>query len=136
MFKPKDIVSGDVLQGARVYIKAAAGGDLAGDDVVTITRSGTVATVANIAHGMIDGEVVTILGAVQNEYNGTKTITYIDANSYSYTVSGSPTTPSTGFIFAAAQRVNELTDGVGEVNRTQRYTNAQPVTGSVRKATP
>jgi len=132
----KDITSGDVLQGARVYIKAAAGGDLAGDDVVTITRVTTTATVANTAHGMVDGEIVTILGAIENEYNGTHTITYIDANSYSYTVAGSPTTPATGTILASAQLVNELTDALGEVNKTQRYTNDQPVVGSVRKSSP
>jgi len=131
----KDIKSGSLIQGARVFIKADPGGDLPSGDSVTITRVSTTATVSHTAHGMIDGEKIIISGANEDEYVGVKTITYIDANSYSYTVSGSPTTPATGSISAAAQLVNATTDGAGEVNDTHRYTSDQPVSGVVRKAT-
>lgn len=131
----KDIDSGSVIEGARVLIAADTGGDLPFEDTVTITRVTTTATVAHTAHGMVDGESINIKGAVQPEYNGTHVITYISANSYSYTVSGTPTTPATGTILATAEIVNELTNAAGEVNETHRYTSDQPVLGRVRKAT-
>jgi hypothetical protein len=39
-------------------------------------------------HGYADGAIILIRGATQSEYNGVKTITFINANSYSYSVSG------------------------------------------------
>lgn len=132
----KDITSSSLIQDARVYIKAGSGGDLPADDVVTITRVTTTATVAHTGHGMVTGEKIVILGALQNEYNGIKTITVTGANAYTYTVSGSPTTPATGTILATAMLVNELTDVFGEVNETHRFTNDQPVGGNVRKSSP
>jgi len=68
---------------------------------VAITRVGTTATVVQAEHGYNDTEVIFISGADQPEYNGKQTITYIDANTYSYTVAGSPATPATGTIIAA-----------------------------------
>lgn len=132
----KDIQSGSLIQGARVLIQADVGGDLPAGDSVTITRVTTTATVSHTGHGLVDGETVFIFGANQQEYNGNHVINYIDVNSYSYTVSGSPTTPATGTITATATIVNELTDVIGEVNETFRYTSDQPVVGVVRKATP
>src|SRR5260221_6745515 len=72
---------------------------------VTITRSGAVATVADTAHGYPSSAAsptsarrVLFAGAVQPEYNGEKTITYVDANTYTFPVSGTPATPATGTI--------------------------------------
>ena len=131
----KDAASLDLLEGARVLLEADTGGDLPSAESVTITRVTTTATVVHTGHGMTDGTVVDIVGAVQPEYNGQQTITFIDANSYSYTVSGSPTSPATGTITATAQIVNDVTDGVGEVNLDFNYTSDQPITGRVRKST-
>lgn len=63
---------------------------------VTITRSSSTATVTHNSHGFETGTVVKISGAAEPEYNGEFTITKINANSYSYTVSGSPSSPATG----------------------------------------
>jgi hypothetical protein len=71
---------------------------------VTITRSGTVATVSHTGHKFIDQQIVSISGAGQADYNGNFTITYIDANSYSYTVANSPATPATGTILAGGEK--------------------------------
>lgn len=68
---------------------------------VTISRIGTVATVLAVAaHNLATGLDVTISGAVQTEYNGTFSVNVIDETTFSYTVSGSPTTPATGTILA------------------------------------
>lgn len=72
---------------------------------VTITRSGSTATVSHTAHGYsssasspTSARRVKISGAAQSEYNGEFTITYVDANTYTYTVSGTPASPATGTI--------------------------------------
>jgi hypothetical protein len=74
---------------------------LAGDKTISsLTRSTTTATATSTAHGYTTGNKVNIRGAAQSEYNGDFTITVVDANTFTYTVSGSPATPATGTILA------------------------------------
>jgi len=70
--------------------------------VLTITRVGGVATVTTASdHLLASGISVTISGANETEYNGTFVITVIDSDEFTYSVTGSPTTPATGTILAA-----------------------------------
>lgn len=65
--------------------------------ISSITRSGSTATVTTSSdHNLATGISVTIAGASQSEYNITATITVISNTQFTYTVSGSPTTPATG----------------------------------------
>lgn len=125
------------LQNARVWLEADTGGDLpAGETVTSISRSGSTATVSHTAHGIPDGTDVVIRGAVEDEYNGQFTITSTGANSYTYTVSGTPSTPATGTITSTSVIINELTTAGGVADNTAHsYTSDQPVIGWVRKAT-
>ena len=69
--------------------------------VTGITRSGTTATAVTYGkHGLDDGQIVAVAGADQTEYNGSATITLLPGivDRFTYTVSGSPTTPATGTI--------------------------------------
>ncbi len=131
----KDAVALTDVQSARVLLEADTGGDLPAKASVTITRSGSTATVAHTAHGVADGSQIDIRKANQPEYNGVKTITVTGANSYTYTVTGTPTTPATGSITATAVLVNDTTDVDGEATATFDYSADQPVTGVVRKNT-
>lgn len=70
--------------------------------VVGITRSGTTATVEQTSHGHVDGSTITFAGADQAAYNVAAVITVTDPDHYTYTVSGSPTTPATGTITASS----------------------------------
>lgn len=70
-------------------------------NVSSIIRSGTVATATSQSHGFVTGQQITIAGATQAEYNGTFSITVIDANRFSFTVAGSPATTATGTITAS-----------------------------------
>lgn len=63
-----------------------------------ITRSGTTATATSNGHGLSNGFQVTISGAEQTEYNGAFTISGVAANTFNFTVAGSPDTPATGTI--------------------------------------
>ena len=123
------------IQNAQVYIEAATGGAAPYQDSVTITRSGSTATVTHTAHGMANGDKVTISGADQSEYNGIKTITNVATNSYDYTVSGTPTTPATGTIIATQVFLSALTDASGVASVDFPYVSDQPITGRARKGT-
>jgi uncharacterized phage protein gp47/JayE len=71
--------------------------------VVGIIRLGSVAVVETASpHLLTSSQTVTIVGANQTEYNGTFIITVTSAQEFTYTVSGAPTTPATGTIFANA----------------------------------
>lgn len=63
---------------------------------ITLTHSGTVATAVQDGHLLSTGDTVIISGATETEYNGTFTITVVDDNSYTYTMSSSPSQDATG----------------------------------------
>lgn len=80
----------------------------AGSSISSITRNGQIATATSTAHGLVDGNYITVVGAVQSEYNVVQErVIVIDANTFAYTVSGSPTTPATGTITASYSYVEE-----------------------------
>lgn len=125
-----------LYQGARVLVEAGDGsGDLPFEDSVSITRSGSTASVTHTAHGMADGAKVAIRGAAEQEYNGVFAITNVTANAYDYTVSGSPATPATGAPTATGVVVSGLTDASGQISASQSFSVDQNVRGKIRKAT-
>ena len=84
--------------------------------VSSILRVSTTATVTTgSSHGYSTGDLITIAGADQSDYNGTFSVTYDGATTFTYTVSGSPTTPATGTITATDITGYELyrTTGTG-----------------------
>lgn len=87
--------------GAKTILSVTASATASEKKVaITITRSGTTATATTVSepHGFANGASVGIAGADQAEYNGDKTITYISATSFSFTVTvtNNVTTPATG----------------------------------------
>lgn len=68
--------------------------------LTSLTQSNGIATATKTGHGQNDGDLVTIAGATPSGYNGTFNITKIDANSFTYPVSSSLSTPATGTITA------------------------------------
>ena len=67
--------------------------------VTSITRSGSVATVTtSAAHNFVTDQVVEIIGATETDYNGKQSITVTSGTTFTYTVTGTPTTPATGTI--------------------------------------
>lgn len=102
----------------------AGGLSLSGRNVVTatsasltisgITRTGSVATATTAAanHGLQVGEVVTISGATQSDYNITAVITGVPAlNQFTYDVLNAPATPATGSpVYTYNEYVLDFTD--------------------------
>jgi hypothetical protein len=131
----RDIVNSEPIENARVLLYASDNtGPLPSNESVTITRASSVATVSHTAHGIPDGTKVMIKGANQPEYNGVFTTTYINANSYSYIVTGAPATPATGTILATGVVLQGLTSAAGLLDETRSWASAQPVVGRVRRA--
>lgn len=78
--------------------------------LVSLTRSGSVATATCNSHGFANGSSVTIKNAADAAYNGAKTITVTGANTFTFTVSGTPATPATGVIHVASYTEGELNE--------------------------
>lgn len=132
----KDAADSSNIENSRVYLAADTGGDLPYQDSVSITRSGSTATVTHTAHGLITGDKVVIKGANESEYLGIQTITVTGTNSYTYTVTGTPASPATGTITATSVILDGLTNASGVIEDTGfNFTSNQPVTGVVRKGT-
>jgi hypothetical protein len=130
-----DVETLDAIQGARVLLLADSGGPKPSDETVTITNSGTTATVSHTAHGLETGDKVQIKSASLAANNGIFTATVTDANTYTYTMSSSPGSNPTGTIKATFVALSDTTDSVGEATATLSLTDDQPITGRVRKAT-
>ena len=121
-------------QNARVLVQATSGGPFPANASVSITSSASTATVTHTAHAMATNDKVLIKGANEIEYNGVFTITKIDANSYSYTVSGTPATPATGSPTSTFVVLSGLTDVNGEITMSRVFSSNQPVSGRARKS--
>lgn len=131
-------ISGAVT-GANVFLAAAAGGPFPSDVTVTIARSGTTATVTHTSHGMATNDQVNITGITDKiADNGVHTITWLSANSYSYTTTDSGSTSYTGTIKATFVFLKGLatagTDS-NEISMSRSIPSNQPVTGWARKST-
>ena len=130
-----DVATGLAIPGAYVYLESD-GSPLPDAASVSITRSGSTATVTHTAHGFDTGDKVAIRGTNEREYQGLKTITVTGVNSYTYTVSGTPATPATGAPTSTAVILAGVTDANGVVENTGfNFASTQPVTGFVRKGT-
>lgn len=86
----------------RVFVERA-GTQVGTAAIATLTREGNVAKAVTTApHGFTDGQVSTIAGAVQAEYNVEDARILIgDALTFYYLVAGTPSTPATGTPVAA-----------------------------------
>ncbi|MGA2498880.1 MAG: lamin tail domain-containing protein, partial [Tepidisphaeraceae bacterium] len=66
-----------------------------------ITSSSGTATVTLPGHGFATGDTIHISGATQSQYNGDFVITKTGNDTFTYTVTGSPTSPALGTITAS-----------------------------------
>jgi hypothetical protein len=132
----KNIDTGALVLGARVLAYVTSGVNFPYQASVTITSSGTLATVAHTAHGLASNDNILISGAVPDTYNGAFPITVTGVDAYQYTIPASATSPATGTITATMVLINSVTGASGVVSDSRTYITAnQPVAGWVRKAT-
>ena len=126
-----------VIAGATVYLQAANGtGPLPFEESVTITQAAGTATVSHTAHTLATGAKVKIKGASPSEYNGIKTITVVNGNSYTFPIASGTSSPATGTIVSTAVILDGITDALGVVQDTGfNFGASQPVAGFVRQGT-
>ena len=103
-------------------------GSIAFATASSLTRSGTTATLVSTGlvaklGGITTGATIVVNGADQGAYNGAFVVTVVDANTVTFTVSGSPVTPATGTITVAPG----LTSDLLTVANVERPTNATKV---------
>lgn len=61
-----------------------------------LTCLNQTATVSHTAHGLVTGDMITVTGATQTEYNVVRAlVTKVDANTFTYQFAGSATSPAT-----------------------------------------
>jgi hypothetical protein len=128
--------TGAALQNARVLMEAGdATGDLPFEESVTITNSGTVATVTHTSHGLSNGDKVAIRGANEIEYNGVFTISAATTNTYQYSMSADPGGNATGAPESTGVIIEGLTNASGEISASKNFSVDQPIRGFIRKST-
>jgi hypothetical protein len=129
----QDIDTAASLQSAQVWVavtSTAGGKPFAAS--ITITSSGTTATVTHTSHGLSTNDFVFVSGANESRYNGTYQITSTGASSYTYTMAASTTSPATGTIVSTFVVISGSTDVSGNISSSYSFSAAQPITGRVR----
>jgi hypothetical protein len=120
------------IQNVRTLVWCTGTGSFPSEDAVTITRSGSTASVSHTAHGLSNGDEVRIAGVDPSqaaEYNGIFTISNVTTNAYDYTVSGTPPTPAPGSPTSSLVLINGLTNASGVISDTRSYGSNQDITG-------
>ena len=125
------------LQNVRVLVKASDNTQLPFEETVTIVNSGTTATVTHTGHGMVAGDLIEISQSASEFLNrGVQTIaTVTDANTYTYTMAGTPGGSPTGTITSTFVIISGLTDVNGDISATRTFGADQPIIGRARMAT-
>lgn len=132
----RDAGTGSLVEGARVLLEVADGTNFPYQDSVTISGTGTTATVTHTAHGLATNDYIVIRGSDADEYNGVYQITVTGANTYTYNTGETVSTGSpTGTITATLAIISGVTSATGVLTDSRTYGSNQAVTGRVRKST-
>ena len=132
----KDLSTGLVIENARVLVAVDNGDNYPYQDSVSITGSGTTATVSHTAHGMETGDKIIISGVTNDDvYNGVFSITYVGVDSYTYTTDTITEATASGTITATFAIIHTLSNASGIASDTRTWDYDQDVTGWVRKST-
>jgi hypothetical protein len=90
--------------------------------ITALTQSGGTATATATAHGLSDGDQVTVSGANQAGYNLTVNVTRTDADTFTYPVAAATVSPATGSPVAA-----NWTQGVLDVSGSCNFAGNQAI---------
>ena len=135
LIEVRDLTIGSVISGARVLVYVTDATNFPYEASVSITGSGTTATVTHTSHGLTSGDYVIIRGANEDVYNGVYSITVTGTNTYTYTTNETiNTSPATGTTTSTFAFISGTTDINGQISDTRVVNNNQPITGWVRKS--
>ena len=133
----QDLVTASVIESANVLVWVTDNANYFYQASVSITGSGTTATVSHSAHGLSSGDYVIIKGVTNDDdYNGAFEVTVSNENQYTYTtletLSSSPATGTS--ITATFAIISGLTNSSGEISDSRNLGANQAVAGWVRKS--
>lgn len=124
------------ISAARCLVTVSDGVNFPYNASVTVSGSGTTATVTHNSHGYTAGANVNIQGASPDVYNGAYAINITSVDNYTYTTNESiGSSPATGSITATTALINGITNTSGVISDTRSYNNDQDITGRVRMST-
>jgi hypothetical protein len=126
--------TGTAIQDANSLLYATAGGPFPAAASVTITNSGTTATVTHTSHGLASNDKVLIKGASLPANRGVFSITVTGANTYTYTMASAPGSNPTGTITSTFVLLSGLTNAQGQLTMSRVFPSDQPVAGWSRKS--
>ena len=128
--------SGTAVGSCRVFLYATATtGSLPANASVTISNSGTTATVTHAAHGLSTNDKVWIQGASLQANNGVFQITVTGTGTYTYTMASTPGSSPTGTITSTFVFISGVSNAVtGVINFTRAIPADQSVAGWARKS--
>ena len=135
----KDLSTGLPILGANVlvWVTGSPPANYFYQASVSITGSGTTATVTQSSHGLTTGDYVIIEGVTNDDdYNGVFQVTVSDTSTYTYTTSETlGVSPATGTPIATFALISGTTDSNGEVSDTRSLSNdAMTISGWARKS--
>jgi len=132
----KDLDTNVAIENARVFLEVTSGVNFPYQASVSITGTGTTATVSHTGHGLSTGDRIVIRGANEDVYNGQYEITVNNTDSYTYTTSQTiATSPATGTITSTFLILSALTNASGITAITRVYSSDQTFKGWIRKST-
>ena len=123
------------IESARVLVWVTNSANYFYRASVSITGSGTTATVTHSTHGLSSGDEVIIEGVENDDaYNGAWTITVSDASTYTYTTSQTiSSSPATGTSITSTMcLIDDVTNVSGYVSDTRSWGFDQPIAGRIR----
>lgn len=125
--------TGTPLQYVRVFVKAKdATGPFPFEETVTISNSGTTATVAHTGHGMATNDYVLIVGGDVPANEGVFQITVTGVDEYTYTMASTPGSSPTGTIKSTFVALYGISNASGIVTTSRVYSADQNITGWAR----
>lgn len=127
-------ILGNIVENVQVLLTANTGGYLPFKETVSISNSGTTATVTHSNHGLVTNDKVLIKGASHYQNNGVFQIVVIDNNTYTYTMISYPGSNPTGSITSTFVFLNGETDAQGKIMSSMYISENQPVIGIARKS--
>ena len=128
--------TGSAIGSCRVFLYATSTtGLLPAEDSVTISNSGTTATVTHTGHGLSTNDQVWIQGASLPANNGVFSITVTDVNTYTYTMGSTPGASPTGTITSTFVFIYGLSNAsTGLISYTRSIPANQSISGQSRKS--
>lgn len=134
----RDLETTALIEKARVMVPVTTSNNFPYLASVSITGSGTTATVTHTTHGLATNDNILIAGATEDVFNGAYTITLdgVDpTNKYTYTAPDTLPASASGTITATMVLLNGFTNASGIITDSRTYGAAQTVSGWVRRHT-